>query len=203
MPRGVPQARFSGKTPIVPARRHVRLRILPEPAKVINYKHGTCRRDCRTAAFSVTPSADFAMPDDIWLRALLRNAKDIAILGAKDKPGQPVDGVGRYLLRQGYKIWPVHPARATVWGLAAYQDLASLPKPVDIIDVFRAPQHCPEHARQVLALPWRPKVFWMQSGIVSPEARELLEAAGVAVVENACLMVEHARLLGSAAEQQA
>ena len=143
------------------------------------------------------------MPDDIWLRALLRNAKDIAILGAKDKPGQPVDGVGRYLLGQGYTIWPVHPARATVWGLAAYPDLAALPKPVDIIDVFRAPQYCPEHARQVLALPWRPKIFWMQSGIVSPEARELLEAAGVAVVENACLMVEHARLLGSAAEQQA
>lgn len=45
------------------------------------------------------------MTDDIWLRALLRNAKDIAILGAKDKPGQPVDGVGRYLLGQGYKIW--------------------------------------------------------------------------------------------------
>ena len=143
------------------------------------------------------------MPDDIWLRALLRNAKDIAILGAKDKPGQPVDGVGRYLRGQGYTIWPVHPARATVWGLAAYPDLAALPKPVDIIDVFRAPQYCPEHARQVLALPWRPKFFWMQSGIVSPEARELLEAAGVAVVENACLMVEHARLLGSAAEQQA
>lgn len=99
MPRGVPQARFSGKTPICPARRHVRLRILPEPAKVINYKHGTCRRDCRTAAFSITPSADFAMTDDIWLRALLRNAKDIAILGAKDKPGQPVDGVGRYIPR--------------------------------------------------------------------------------------------------------
>ena len=143
------------------------------------------------------------MPDDIWLRALLRNAKDIAILGAKDKPGQPVDGVGRYLRGQGYTIWPVHPARATVWGLAAYPDLAALPKPVDSIDVFRAPQYCPEHARQVLALPWRPKIFWMQSGIVSPEARELLEAAGVAVVENACLMVEHARLLGSAAEQQA
>lgn len=143
------------------------------------------------------------MPDDIWLRALLSNTKDIAILGAKDKPGQPVDGVGRYLRGQGYTIWPVHPARATVWGLAAYPDLAALPKPVDIIDVFRAPQYCPEHARQVLALPWWPKIFWMQSGIVSPEARELLEAAGVAVVENACLMVEHARLLGSAAEQQA
>ena len=89
------------------------------------------------------------MPDDIWLRALLRNAKDIAILGAKDKPGQPVDGVGRYLRGQGYTIWPVHPARATVWGLAAYPDLAALPKPVDIIDVFRAPQYCPEHARQL------------------------------------------------------
>ena len=73
---------------------------------------------------------------------------------------------------------------------------------MDIVDVFRAPQYCPEHAREVLALPWRPKIFWMQSGIASPEARKLLEATGVAVVEDACLMVEHARLLGNAADNK-
>lgn len=143
------------------------------------------------------------MPDDTSLRALLRNAKNIAILGAKDTPGQPVDRVGRYLLGQGYTVWPVHPMRRTVWGLTAFPDLAALPGPVDIIDVFRAPRYCPEHARETLALPWRPRCFWMQAGIASPEARQLLEAAGVGVVENACLMVEHARLLHSEAEQQA
>ena len=146
--------------------------------------------------------ADFAMPDAIYLRTLLGNAKDIAILGANDTPGRPVDRVGRYLLDRGYTVWPVHPARRTAWGLTVFPDLASLPGPVDIVDVFRAPQYCPEHAREVLALPWRPKIFWMQSGIASPEARKLLEATGVAVVEDACLMVEHARLLGNAADNK-
>lgn len=138
------------------------------------------------------------MLDDTDLRTLLQNSRRIAILGAKDKAGQPVDTVGRYLLAQGYVIYPVHPARATVWGLEAFPDLAALPEPVDVIDVFRAPLHCPEHAREVLALPWRPKLFWMQLGVSSPEARALLAGTGITVVEDACLMVEHARLLGNA-----
>ena len=61
--------------------------------------------------------------------------------------------MGRYLLDKGYTIFPVHPVRKTVWGLTAYPDLASLPQPVDIIDLFRAPQYCPAHAQEVLALP--------------------------------------------------
>lgn len=138
------------------------------------------------------------MLDHTALRAILRDARRIAILGAKDKPGQPVDTVGRYLLDQGYVIYPVHPVRKTVWGLAAFPDLGSLPEPVEVIDVFRAPLHCPAHAREVLALPWLPKLFWMQLGISSAQAREALTGAGVNVVENACLMVEHARLLGNA-----
>lgn len=138
------------------------------------------------------------MLDDTALRTLLQNARRIAILGAKDKPGQPVDTVGRYLLDQGYVIYPVHPTRKTVWGLPAFPDMASLPEPVDVIDVFRAALHCPEHAREVLALPWLPKLFWMQLGVTSAEARETLAGADVEVVENACLMVEHARLLGHA-----
>lgn len=135
------------------------------------------------------------MLDAIALRSLLQDAKSIAILGAKDKAGQPVDRVGRYLLDQGYTVYPVHPVRRAVWGLEAFPTLAALPAPVDIIDLFRAPQYCPEHAREVLLLPWRPRVFWMQSGIRSPEARELLRAVNLMVVEDACLMVEHARLL--------
>ena len=84
------------------------------------------------------------------IRDVLQRSRSIAIVGAKDKAGQPVDRVGRYLLDKGYTIFPVHPVRKTVWGLTAYPDLASLPQPVDIIDLFRAPQYCPAHAQEVL-----------------------------------------------------
>ena len=77
------------------------------------------------------------------IRDVLQRSRSIAIVGAKDKAGQPVDRVGRYLLDKGYTIFPVHPVRKTVWGLTAYPDLASLPQPVDIIDLFRAPQYGP------------------------------------------------------------
>ena len=84
------------------------------------------------------------------IRDVLQRSRSIAIVGAKDKAGQPVDRVGRYLLDKGYTIFPVHPVRKTVWGLTAYPDLASLPQPVDIIDLFRAPQYFPAHAQEVL-----------------------------------------------------
>ena len=133
---------------------------------------------------------------DDALRAVLRDARRIAIIGAKDKAGQPVDRVGRYLLTAGYRIFPVHPVRKTVWGLPAFPDCASLPEPVDILVLFRAPEYCPAHAAEVLALPWRPAVFWMQEGIRSPEAGRLLAAQGIRVVEDVCIMTEHKRLLG-------
>lgn len=134
------------------------------------------------------------MLSDHELKALLAKVKTIAVLGANDKPGRPVDRVGRYLIEAGFTVFPVHPKRATVWGRDAYPTLADLPSPVDLLDLFRAAEHCPAHAQEVLALPWRPAGFWMQSGIVSPEARGLLDGTGIAVVEDRCLMVEHARL---------
>ena len=132
------------------------------------------------------------------LAAIMRNAKSIAVLGAKDKAGAPVDRVGRYLIEAGYTVIPVHPKRSNVWGLPTYPSLADIPQQVDIVDLFRAPQYCPEHAQEVLALPVKPACFWMQSGISSPEARQLLDGAGIAVVEDRCLMVDHQQLLVSA-----
>ena len=129
------------------------------------------------------------------MRAVLGESRSIAIIGAKDKPGQAVDRVGRYLLEQGYRVVPVHPVRKTVWGLPAFATIAELPEPVDIINLFRAPEYCPGHAQEVLALGWKPKVFWMQLGIRSPEARQALAETGITVVEDSCIMVEHARLL--------
>ena len=135
------------------------------------------------------------MLDDRLMRAMFGESCSIAIIGAKDKPGQAVDRVGRYLLDQGYRVVPVHPVRKTVWGLPAVPSITELQEPVDIINLFRSPEYCPGHAHEVLRLGWRPKLFWMQLGIRSPEACTALAATGITVVEDACIMVEHARLL--------
>ena len=131
---------------------------------------------------------------DDRLKSLLQHTRSIAIVGAKDKPGQPVDRVGRYLLAQGYSIFPVHPVRATVWGLTAWPSLAQLPQPVDMVNLFRASEHCPAHAREILELAWKPRCFWMQEGIRCAEAGELMARAGVIVVEDLCIKTEHYRL---------
>lgn len=135
------------------------------------------------------------LENDIALRALLRACRSVAVVGAKDRPGSPVDGVGRYLLQAGLTVFPVHPVRKTVWGLPAFPSLAELPGPVDIVDLFRAPEHCPAHAREVAALAVPPRLFWMQSGITNPEARAILAGLPITVVSDRCLMVEHQRLL--------
>lgn len=128
------------------------------------------------------------------LAARLAQVKTIAVLGAKDTPGRPVDRVGRYLVKSGFNVFPVHPVRKDVWDLPTYARLQDVPEPIDLVDVFRAPQFCADHARECLELSPLPKMFWMQTGITSPEARELLQAAGVHVIENLCLMIEHQRL---------
>lgn len=134
------------------------------------------------------------MPTDKELGALLAKARVIAVVGAKDDMGESVDGVGRYLIQAGYTVVPVHPKRPHVWGLPAYKSLADIPQRVDIVDVFRKEEFCPEHAREAAALEHAPAVFWMQLGIASAEAAEIAGACGCAVVENRCLMVEHRRL---------
>ena len=136
--------------------------------------------------------------NDLEVKELLSKARTIAVLGAKDKPGQAVDSVGRYLIRAGYEVIPVHPARKNVWGLTTYPTLADIPVPVDVVDVFRAPEYCADHARETLALSPLPSLFWMQLGIRNAEAAELLREKNVAVVDDACLMVVHARLFGRA-----
>lgn len=133
------------------------------------------------------------VPSDQELTALLGQVKTIAVVGAVDKPTRPVDGVGRYLIRAGYTVIPVHPKRTNVWGLTTYPSLTDVPGPVDLVDLFRAPEYCPAHAREVLAMTPRPSLFWMQQGVKSPEAREILHGTGVTVVEDFCLAVAHSR----------
>ncbi len=134
---------------------------------------------------------------DATIQKILQNSKTIAIIGAKDKANHPVTMVGEYLLKAGYTVYPIHPVRSTVWGLPVYKNVAELPHAVDIINVFRAPEFCAEHAREVIALPWRPQCFWMQLGIRSQEAGTILAAERIQVVEDLCIKIEHERLLGA------
>jgi predicted CoA-binding protein len=134
--------------------------------------------------------------DDQALRALLSRVKTIAVLGIKAGESDDAFRVPRYLQEQGYRILPVSPKLASVLGERAVPSLAALAEPPDLVDVFRAPTHVPAHAEEILALPKRPLGVWLQLGISHPEARAKLEAAGIAVVEDRCLMVEHARLFG-------
>ncbi|MFW5791496.1 MAG: CoA-binding protein, partial [Desulfohalobiaceae bacterium] len=104
---------------------------------------------------------------------------------------------GRYLIQAGFTVLPVHPKRSGVWGLDTYPSLLDTPGHVDVVNLFRAAVECPGHARECLSLsPW-PVLFWMQSGIRSPESRRILEDTTIRVVEDSCLMVEHHRLCGA------
>lgn len=130
-------------------------------------------------------------PAPAKLAEILSQVKTIAIVGAKDVPSQPVDRVGRYLMDAGFTVIPVHPKRTNVWGLETYPSLWDVPVAIDCVDLFRAGRFCAAHAIEVMALSTMPKLFWMQSGIESSEARRLMEDKGVTVVENECLMVFH------------
>jgi hypothetical protein len=130
------------------------------------------------------------------VKKTLSQVKTIAIIGAKDKSGQPVNDVGRYLIQAGFTVYPVHPKRQNVWGLPTYTSILDIPDQIDLVNVFRAPKFCPDHAREVLQLKKLPLIFWLQLGIVSEESRKILQDKPVLFIQDKCLMVEHKRLFG-------
>jgi uncharacterized protein len=122
---------------------------------------------------------------------ILREARTIAVVGASPKPDRPSHGVMRYLLEQGYEVIPVRPRDCDeVLGVACVATLAEIPGPVDLVDVFRRPEYTPEIARDAVAI--GAGALWLQSGIVSGEARAIAEMAGIDYVEDACTKVVHA-----------
>ena len=135
--------------------------------------------------------------DDAGIRDLLVTASRIAIVGASANPGRPSNGVLRDLRRLGYDVVPVNPAVAEVDGLPCHPTLAAAVEatgPVDIVDVFRQPEACPEHAREAVAIGAR--CLWLQLGIASREAALIARAGGLDVVMDRCTVIEHARLVG-------
>lgn len=124
---------------------------------------------------------------------ILRESKTIALVGASPNPSRPSNGVMRYLLAQGYRVIPVRPLDCDeVLGVPCVASLADIDEPIDLVDVFRRPEHTPQHASE--AVEAGAKAFWLQLGIVSPEARRIATEAGLDYVEDLCTAVVHRNL---------
>ena len=130
--------------------------------------------------------------DDATIKDVLENTKTIAILGLSPKPERDSNRVARYLQHQSYRILPVRPGQDEILGEKTYASLNDIKTPVDIVNVFRNPEHIMPHAYE--AIQHKPKVFWMQLDIKHQQAAEVLTAAGIDVVMDKCIKVEHARL---------
>jgi predicted CoA-binding protein len=115
--------------------------------------------------------------------------KRVAVVGLSGDPYRASYGVAAYLKAAGYDVIPVNPNEAEVMGLKSYPSLRSVPGPIDIVDVFRRPEHCPEVVRDAVAV--GAKGVWLQSGVISEEAERLAREAGIDFVQDRCLKVEH------------
>jgi uncharacterized protein len=134
-------------------------------------------------------------PDRARLGEMVRNARRIAVVGLSRKPERPSHSVAAYLQRAGYTIVPVHPAGGITLGERVYPDLrsAATAGPIDIVDIFRRSEHIPALLEQLLEV--RPGLVWMQQGIRHDGVARSLESAGIPVVMDRCLAVDHGFLV--------
>jgi len=133
--------------------------------------------------------------DDIaGLRRILARYRTLAVVGLSANWYRPSYFAAKYMLDHGYRIIPVNPTYPEVLGQRCYPDLESIPDKVDIVDCFRKPGEMVPLARSAVAIGAR--VLWMQLGIVNEEAARIATDAGLDVVMNRCVKIEHARLMG-------
>jgi uncharacterized protein len=135
---------------------------------------------------------------DAEITDLLRNTERIAVLGIKPEShaGQPAYYVPKYMQQTGHEIVPVpvyYPEVTEIMGEKVYRDLAEVPGEIDMVNVFRRPQDVTQHVDAILAK--KPKSVWLQLGIWNDEAAAVWAQAGIKVVQNLCLMVEHRALV--------
>lgn len=130
------------------------------------------------------------------IRSILTRYRHIAVVGISDRPDRPSNGVARYLMRAGYTIYPVNPVLAEVLGMECWPSLAAIPeekrKLIEIVDIFRKPSEVPPVVDEAIAIGAR--VVWMQLGISNEPAADKARQAGLDVVQDRCIAVEHSNL---------
>lgn len=134
------------------------------------------------------------MDDITKLRRILRGSKTLAVVGLSANWYRPSYFAAKYMQEHGYRVIPVNPAYDSVLGEKCYGSLRDIPEKVDIVDCFRKSAEIPSLAEDAIAI--GAKVLWMQLGVQNDEARRRAEAAGLEVVDNRCVKIEHARLFG-------
>ncbi len=135
------------------------------------------------------------IPDD-RLREILSSNPTIAVVGASPKPGRVSRAIMGYLMQHGYRVVAVNPTHAgeKVFGQTIYANLADVPEPIDVVDIFRRTDKLGEAVDEALALKKKPKVVWMQLGLSDEAAARRAQAAGLTVVMDRCIKIEHGRL---------
>lgn len=140
---------------------------------------------------------DNLVTDQESIARIVRECKRIAVLGMKTEAqrDQPAFYVAEYMARAGYDIVPVpvyYPTVTRILERPVYRAVRDVPLPIDMVDVFRRPHDIPPHVDDILAA--RPRVVWFQLGIRNTAAAEAFARAGIQVVQDRCLLVEHRRL---------
>ncbi len=134
------------------------------------------------------------MNDINTLRRILSEYRRVAIVGLSDNWSRPSNFVGKYLLERGFEVIPVNPRYDEILGQKCYPDLASVPTPVDIVDLFQRAERIPPFVDASIEI--GAKVVWMQLGVVHEEAAQKARDAGLEVVMDRCIKIEYARLFG-------
>jgi predicted CoA-binding protein len=132
--------------------------------------------------------------DSLTIQRVLHTSKTIAIVGLSPNPLRASYFVGYYLKRHGYRVIPVNPRETEILGEKCYPGLLDVPGPVDVVDVFRAPDALPQIAADAVAI--HARFLWCQFGVINEEGARIAEDGGVAVIMDRCLKVEHARYIG-------
>ena len=128
------------------------------------------------------------------IRSILEEGKIVAVVGLSPRPERDSHRVAKYLQGQGYRIIPVNPNAEEVLGERSYPNLASVPEPIDIVDVFRRSEAVPGIVEEAIKVGAR--TVWMQQGVIHEEAAARAREAGLQVVMDRCMMVEHRRYFG-------
>jgi predicted CoA-binding protein len=134
------------------------------------------------------------MDDSDKLRRILRGSRTIAVVGLSAQWHRPSYFAAKYMQEHGYRVIPVNPTYDTILGEKSYKRLADIPERVDVVDCFRKSEEIGALADEAIAI--GAKVLWMQLGVHNAEARKRAEAAGLEVVENRCVKIEHGRFFG-------
>jgi hypothetical protein len=132
--------------------------------------------------------------DPLAIQRVLHTSKTVAVVGLSKNELRASFFVGYYLKRHGYRVIPVNPREQAILGEQSYKTLADVPVPIDIVNVFRAPDALPGIAREAVAI--RAGCLWCQFTVINEEGARIAEAGGVTVIMDRCIKVEHARYVG-------